>query len=113
MISMQKVIKGILTSTGPLGNVISILDVSSTTKENFSTKSSGDGGVLAFFALVGVITYLVAMLVTWIRLVLKASTCGIGEGVAAFFVTSIYTMWKVGTLVGKDCNLSQNKGWGL
>ena len=92
-------------------NLISSVNLSNKkTQENFTTKSSGSG-VFAFFMLLVIITYLVAMLITWIRLVLKASTCGIGEGVVAFFMTSIYTMWKMGTLVGKDCNLSQNKGW--
>jgi hypothetical protein len=81
-------------------------------KENFSTKSSGNGsGVFAFFLLLVIITYIVAMIITWIRLVMKASTCSIFEGVAAFFFTSIYSMWKIGTLIGKDCNFTQTKQW--
>jgi hypothetical protein len=55
----------------------------------------------------------VAMIITWIRLVMKASTCSIFEGVAAFFFTSMYSMWKMGTLVGKDCNFTQTKQWSL
>lgn len=96
----------------PLKTAVDLLSGKKTT-EKFSTSSSAGGGVLAFFFLLMIITYIVAMLITWIRLVMKASTCSIGEGVAAFFLTSIYSMWKMGTLIGKDCNFSQNKGWML
>lgn len=86
--------------------------LSGNKKENFSTKSSGNGGgVFAFFLLLIIITYIVVMIVTWIRLVMKASTCSIFEGIGAFFFTSLYTLWKMGTLVGKDCNFTQNKTW--
>lgn len=107
-------INPVVEAVNVLSNLESITNLNKKTQENFTTKKSkksSGSGVFAFFMLLIVITYLVAMLITWIRLVLKAATCGIGEGVAAFFLTSIYTMWKMGTLVGKDCNLSQNKGW--
>lgn len=94
----------------PISTAMKIL--SGDQKEKFSTKSSGNGGgVFAFLLLLIVITYIVAMLITWIRLVMKASTCGILEGVAAFFFTSLYSMWKMGTLVSKDCNFTQTKQW--
>jgi hypothetical protein len=94
----------------PISTAIKML--SGEKKENFSTKSSGNGGgVLAFFLLIIIITYIVAMLVTWIRLVMKASTCSIFESLVAFFFTSLYSMWKMGSLVGKDCNFTQTKQW--
>lgn len=96
----------------PIQKAVDLLSGNKTT-ESFNTSSSAGGGVLAFFFLLMIITYIVAMLITWIRLVMKASSCSIGEGVAAFFLTSIYSMWKMGTLIGKDCNFSQNKGWML
>ena len=96
----------------PISTAIQLL--SADKKETFSTKSSGNGGgVFAFFLLLVIVTYIVAIIITWIRLVMKASTCSIFEGVAAFFFTSIYSMWKMGTLVGKDCNFTQKQQWSL
>jgi|UniRef100_A0A6C0BP05 hypothetical protein len=78
-----------------------------TKKEKFSTKEhfkeSTGGGVLVFFILLLFVIYMMAMIVTWVRLVFIASSCSIGEGVAAFFVTSTYTLWKMGTLIQNDC----------
>ena len=112
MIDNKKIINTFIKTMtpSPVDAVVTLL--SGEEKENFSTKSSGNGGgVLAFFLLLMIITYIVAMLITWIRLVMKASTCGIFEGVAAFFFTSLYSMWKMGTLIGKDCNFTQTKQW--
>lgn len=95
-----------LSSANPAAQFLSNL----TKKEKFSTKEhfkeSTGGGVLLFFILLLFVIYMIAMIVTWIRLIFIASSCSIGEGVAAFFVTSTYTLWKMGTLIQKDCKKS-------
>lgn len=110
----EKLFKTLIDTIIPLPVSTALKLLSMNEKEKFSTTSSSEnnfGGVLAFFFLFTIISYLVAMLITWVRLVLKASTCGILEGITAFFLTSIYTSWKMGTLIGKDCTFV-NKGSG-
>ena len=67
----------------------------------------GGSSVLgAVFGLLWLICVVLAGLGLWIRMVVIASRCSAMEGVFAFFLTSFYCFFKLGSLIDLSCKQS-------
>jgi len=80
------------------------LDQLTGKKENFS--STGSGILVAIFGLLWLVCISLIILGLWIRLVLIASKCSALEGLFAFFCTSLYCFYKLGSLIELNCKPS-------
>ena len=71
--------------------------------EKFSEKNSEKSSWPAVLFLILVFAYAIALLILWIRVVVKAFTCGAGSGLASVLTPGLYAMYVFADTISITC----------